>query len=106
MAEPTIVKLCDVADLSGGFAFKSEQYTPTGHFVLRTINIGDDGSITREGATFISEREAEEYRQFALREHDTLFVMVGATLGKIGYVRASDLPALLNQNMWVIRALP
>ena len=32
--------------------------------------------------------------------------MVGATLGKVGYVRARDLPALLNQNIWVIRGLP
>ena len=32
--------------------------------------------------------------------------MVGATLGKVGYVRDSDLPALLNQNMWLIRAKP
>lgn len=30
--------------------------------------------------------------------------MVGATLGKVGYVKACDLPALLNQNMWVIRS--
>lgn len=33
-----------------------------------------------------------------------MFVMVAATLGKIGLVRKKDLPALLNQNMWVIRA--
>ena len=37
---------------------------------------------------------------------DTLFVMVGATLGKVGYVRARDVPALLNQNMWLVRAIP
>lgn len=30
--------------------------------------------------------------------------MVGATLGKVGFVKECDLPALLNQNMWVIRS--
>jgi type I restriction enzyme S subunit len=106
MDEAVTVKLADVADLSGGYAFKSGQYRPNGHFVLRTINIREDCSITRDSATFIAEDEVEEFARFALREHDTLFVMVGATLGKIGYIRADDLPALLNQNMWVIRAIP
>ena len=100
------VRLGDVAELSGGYAFKSTQYTDKGRFVLRTVNIRDDFSITREGATFISEDEASEYSRFSLHDRDTLFVMVAATLGKVGYVRSDILPALLNQNMWVIRAKP
>jgi type I restriction enzyme S subunit len=100
------VTLDDVAELSGGFAFKSEQYVDSGRFVLRTVNIQDDASITRDGAVFISEDDARNFGRFALQEHDTLFVMVAATLGKVGYVRKRDLPALLNQNMWVIRAKP
>lgn len=98
------VALDEVATLNGGFAFKSSQYTESGRFVLRTVNITDDFAITKDGATFISEREAADYKRFLLQEHDTLFVMVAATLGKVGYVRSKDLPALLNQNMWVIRA--
>lgn len=98
------VQLDDVADLSGGYAFKSSQYTDEGRFVLRTVNIDDQFSITMENANFISESEAMDFERFALQEHDTLFVMVAATLGKIGYIRERDLPALLNQNMWVIRA--
>ncbi len=100
------VRLGDVADLNGGYAFKSTQYTEQGRFVLRTVNIRDDYSITKDGATFISEEEASEYSRFDLRDRDTLFVMVAATLGKVGYVRSEVLPALLNQNMWVIRAKP
>ena len=45
-----------------------------------------------------------EFDRFKLFENDILFVMVGATLGKTGVVRQDDLPALLNQNMWVIRS--
>lgn len=100
------VRLGDVAELNGGYAFKSTQYTNRGRFVLRTVNIRDDHSITREGATFISENEASEFSRFSLHDRDTLFVMVAATLGKVGYVRSDILPALLNQNMWVIRAKP
>jgi type I restriction enzyme, S subunit len=102
---PETVPLSKVADLRGGYAFKSQDYRDSGHFVLRTVNISDDGRISRKGAVYISESQAPEYERFQLRGGDTLFVMVGATLGKVGYVKGSDLPALLNQNMWVIRAL-
>jgi len=98
--------LTDLADLSGGFAFKSGDYAPAGRFVLRTLNIRDDGSISREGAVYLPEELCPQYSRFELQPHDTLFVMVGATLGKVGFVRKSDLPALLNQNMWLIRAKP
>src|SRR5579863_2478054 len=98
--------LSAVAELSGGFAFKSKDYASAGRFVLRTLNIRDDCSISREDAVFLPEELWPEYSRFELQPADTLFVMVGATLGKIGYVRSSDLPALLNQNMWCIRAKP
>ena len=100
------VTLGDVAELSGGYAFKSSQYTEQGRVVVRTINIRDDCSITLDGATYISEDDAAQFSKFSLRCMDTLFVMVAATLGKIGFVRSDVLPALLNQNMWIIRAKP
>lgn len=96
--------LSDVAHLKGGFAFKSSDYTDSGRFVLRTINISSDGRISRAGATYISEKLANKFSNFELEDGDTLFVMVGATLGKVGLVTSRDLPALLNQNMWVIRS--
>jgi len=96
-------QLEEVAELSGGFAFKSEDYSSEGRFVLRTLNIKDDGSIHRNDAVFLPLEKCHLYKRFELQEHDTLFVMVGATLGKVGYVRQETLPALLNQNMWRIR---
>jgi hypothetical protein len=38
MGEVAPVRLADVADLSGGYAFKSEQYNPMGHFAFTLIN--------------------------------------------------------------------
>ncbi len=103
-SEWQLVRLDDIADLNGGYAFKSEEYTTQGHFVLRTVNITDDGRINRAGAAFVSHESAMTYQRFALKPLDTLFVMVGATLGKTGLVGLRDLPALLNQNMWVVRS--
>jgi type I restriction enzyme S subunit len=96
--------LDDVAELTGGYAFKSSQYQINGVFVLRTLNISDGGSISQDDAVFVSDADAREFSRFQLCEKDILFVMVGATLGKIGKVSKSVLPALLNQNMWRIRA--
>lgn len=101
----TRTTLEDVAELRGGYAFKSQQYTEDGEFVLRTVNISEDGFIARGKDKYISEEDAKGFSKFRLRIGDTLFVMVGATLGKIGHVSRDDLPALLNQNMWVIRPL-
>ena len=96
--------LGDVADLNGGYAFKSSDYTERGVFVLRTLNIDAKGNITRRKPVFVSEMRTGEFDRFKLFADDILFVMVGATLGKTGVVKEADLPALLNQNMWVIRA--
>ena len=100
------VSVSDLADLSGGYAFKSGDYAPFGRFILRTLNIADDGSISRDDAVYLPETICPQYERFSLQPHDTLFVMVGATLGKVGFVREKDLPALLNQNMWLVRARP
>src|ERR1700732_2888985 len=47
------VPLETVADLSGGYAFKSEEYASSGRFVLRTLNIGGDGRVNRDQAVYI-----------------------------------------------------
>ena len=96
--------LGDIADLNGGYAFKSSDYTESGVFVLRTLNIDSKGDVTRRKEAFVSKARMEEFDRFKLFSGDILFVMVGATLGKTGVVKEADLPALLNQNMWVIRA--
>lgn len=90
-----------------GFAFKSEQYRETGHPILRVTNIGADGSISlSENCKFIDPVEASDFKKFELKDGDILLVMVGATTGKIGLVTTENLPALLNQNMWSLRAKP
>jgi type I restriction enzyme S subunit len=45
--------LSALADLSGGFAFKSQDYAPAGRFILRTLNIREDGSISRDDAVYL-----------------------------------------------------
>ncbi len=99
-----LVPLSDLADLSGGFAFKSADYSDSGRFIVRSLNIRRDGALDRSSPVYLPFELCGRYSNFELQQHDTLFVMVGANLGKIGYVNQRDLPALLNQNMWRVRA--
>ncbi|MBS1004609.1 restriction endonuclease subunit S [Acetobacter thailandicus] len=91
-------------EIGRGFAFKTEQYQDAGYPVLRVSNIGDNGNISNDkNWKFISYADAKNYKNYQLKEDDILLVMVGATTGKMGRVRKENLPALLNQNMWVLR---
>src|SRR5206468_11282287 len=51
-------------------------------------------------AVYLPESFLGKYAEYQLRAGDFVIVMVGATTGKIGYITADILPALLNQNMW------
>lgn len=88
-----------------GFAFKSEQYRDAGHPILRVSNISEDGAISKQDDwRYIDPSEVSDFARYALKDLDILIVMVGATTGKLGFVSKKDLPALLNQNMWSLRA--
>lgn len=97
-----VEKLEEGYSLTGGFAFKSVDYKENGHFVLRVTNIMPDGSINNKDAKFISNSEVENYKDYSLSKGDVLIVMIGGSIGKVGYVSSKHLPALLNQNLWKI----
>jgi type I restriction enzyme S subunit len=93
----------EIGEISGGFAFKSGDYTPSGVFILRVTNIAPSGVISKDEAVFLPpEKVTREVERFYLNEGDILLVMVGGSLGKIGLVTSDILPALLNQNLWRI----
>lgn len=93
----------NVGDISGGFAFKSPDYSSTGVFVLRVTNIEPSGLINKNDPVFLpAAKVTKEVERFYLNEGDILLVMVGGSLGKIGVVTREILPALLNQNLWRI----
>lgn len=99
-AEWPIVQLGDVCRLGRGFAFKSEDYVSEGILNFRVSNIGTDRLPDLNNCVFLPQRFLTEYAEYQLEEGDFVIVMVGATTGKLGYITANILPALLNQNMW------
>ncbi len=93
----------DYCDILNGFAFKSEDYVSSGGIPnFRVVNICWDGTVSMDDCKFLPESFADSHEKYLLNEGDILFVMVGATRGKLAQIPASILPALMNQNMWRI----
>lgn len=89
-------KLGDLTSIQNGYAFKSGDYSATGHFVMRIGNV-QDGEITLENPRFI-ELEGTGLERFALNEDDILVSLTG-NIGRVGMIRSEHLPAALNQRV-------
>ena len=93
--------LGDLCDLKNGYAFKSEDYVTDGVLNFRVVNINWDGTVNASNdRKYLPAEFTNSYSQYLLEEGDILFVMVGATRGKLGQIPSHILPALMNQNMW------
>lgn len=92
------VRLGEVIELQGGFAFQSRDFSDSG---VPLIRIGD---ITPNGLNISNSAKLPidylvEYENFVLNNNDTVIAMSGATTGKCTLVTQKDLPALLNQRV-------
>ena len=92
-----VVELREVAQLQGGFAFKSKDWADSGIPVVKIANVLD-GRIDLLGCSFVPRRIAEQASRWTLGSGDILVGMTGY-VGTVGRVRQHDLPALLNQRV-------
>ena len=95
--------LTKVADLIGGFAFKSmnlsKEAKPAYLPVIKIGNVGRDGNLD------ISEVEYHKFsndlKKFLIQRGDILVAMTGATVGKVAIADRNEI--LLNQRVGLIR---
>ncbi len=94
----------DYCNILNGYAFKSEDYIKTGGVLnFRVVNMNWDGTVNVDSdCKYLPSTFMESYSEYLLHEGDILFVMVGATRGKLVQIPGRILPALMNQNMWRI----
>lgn len=98
-------QLSNIATIQNGYAFKSKEYVSQKQLlVLRTKNIGSNHLFNKLDVVYIDQHSFNEYKKFAFKKFDTVLVMVGASIGKTGFITSNVLPALQNQNMWRFRA--
>ena len=100
-----IVKLGDICDFFGGYAFKSENlreekldenYFP----VIKIGNLNTSGSLDFSTVHFF--KYSKKVENVLIRKEDILIAMTGATVGKVSISDYDNL--LLNQRVGLVRA--
>lgn len=90
-------KIGEYIQIQGGFAFKSSTYQESGIPIIRISNITDRGIILDN--VCVSNEIMEQTKNYLAEIDDSLIAMSGATTGKMGLIKAENLPALINQRV-------
>ncbi len=96
------IPLSEIADVLGGFAFKSEHFATAGFPIVKIANI-EPPHVNLSDCDRIPEDKVRGLDRFALNDRDIVMAMTGATIGKVGRVRTTA-PAYLNQRVAKITA--
>ena len=85
-------------NLSGGYAFKSDDFTEEG---IPLVRIGDitNGTIDFNNCKRLPLEYATMMKEFLVESGDILIALTGATIGKIGQVTKTNEKILLNQRV-------
>ena len=92
-----ILKLKDVCEINGGYAFKSTQYKAEGTPLIRIGDISEKIVEISDGSVYIDD-DINKYDKFIIKKGDILIALSGATTGKFGIYNYDEV-ALLNQRV-------
>ncbi len=98
-----MVKLSEVCDVLGGYAFKSENFKNEGIPLLRISNIIDGEVSFKEDCVCVEDSNLSILQRFKVIKGDILLALSGATTGKFGVYKLNDF-SFLNQRVGLIRA--
>ena len=90
------VKLNQLVKVTGGNAFKSEQFATQGIALIKISNIKSNYSVNVDSSVFITEES--KYDKFKVKIGDVLIAMSGATTGKVGCYKLDNF-SYLNQRV-------
>ena len=97
------VRLGDVSEVNGGFAFKSSKYTNDG---MRVIRISDFDEKGFKNDKVVRYQFSDVLRNFKLEPNNILMAMTGGTVGKSLLVKELPEPMVVNQRVATIRIFP
>ena len=95
----------ELAKVTSGFAFKSQDWEQEGNPVIKIKNIVGDGSINLTNCDCINDTIAEKASRFILSSGNLLIAMTGATVGKVGIMPNTDKKYYLNQRVGVFTTI-
>jgi type I restriction enzyme, S subunit len=94
-----LIRLGEIAPLKCGYAFKSTDYCSEGVRLVRISNLDGQNLTFEKRMVYLPDSFLNDYPAFQLESSDVLIAMSGATTGKLGQVRRTDVPSLLNQRV-------
>ncbi|WP_069132936.1 restriction endonuclease subunit S [Rhodohalobacter halophilus] len=98
------VELGEIAEVFGGYAFKSKDFNETsGVPVIKISNIQGGEVSENTLKQYLPESYLGDYENYQIRRGDILVALSGATTGKTG-VYNIERPSLLNQRVGLVRA--
>jgi type I restriction enzyme S subunit len=104
MSEWKEYKLGEIADIIPGFAFKSREFGKIGELVVKIKDINPPYIIlSKSERVDISSYPKGRLGKYKLTKGDFVVAMTGATIGKVGKLRA-DVLAYINQRVAKIKA--
>jgi len=96
-----IVKIGDVAELQGGYAFKSKDYSTKGVPLLKIANVSF-GKILWNEVSYLPINYLEKYSEYIINKGDLLIAMTRPIVSggiKVARAKENDGPSLLNQRV-------
>src|SRR3712207_1953608 len=99
----TIIKeLGDVSKIDGGYAFKSDQFTPNKTPIIRIGNIAEGNVFIDKSIGFNVENG--KFDKYIVKNQDILIAMSGATTGKLAMYKSHEI-VLFNQRVGRFRVI-
>ena len=95
-------RLAELAEINGGFAFKSTAYTEEG---TRVVRISDFDEFGFKDHKVVRHPFSGDLQKFTLEEQNILMAMTGGTVGKSYFVRSMPEPMVVNQRVATIKVL-
>ena len=96
----TWTQLSQLADINGGFAFKSTAYTDKG---TRVVRISDFDEFGFKDHKVVRHPFSADLQKFTLEEQNILMAMTGGTVGKSYFVRSMQERMVVNQRVAAIK---
>lgn len=96
------VYLNNIASFSGGFAFKSTEYTKQGIRIIRISDFSESGILNKD---FKYYEDSDMLEDFVIKEKDILMCMTGGTVGKSCHIDSVSEKMVINQRVAKISVL-
>ena len=96
----TWIRLKNISNLNGGYAFKSEKFSNEGIRVIRISDFDEKGIKNKDIKRYPYSTDLDSYR---IMVNDILLCMTGGTVGKSAYIKVLDEDCYINQRVALIR---